>query len=48
MGAVAVRPAVRALISQFEAATGYTVAVKFELNPTVKKQMRLESLLTSS
>lgn len=39
MGAVAVRPAVRALISQFEAATGYTVAVKFELNPTVKKQI---------
>ncbi|MDK1494092.1 substrate-binding domain-containing protein [Sinorhizobium sp. 7-81] len=38
-GAVAVRPAVLALISQFEAATGYNVAVKFELNPTVKKQI---------
>lgn len=38
-GAIAVRPAVLALISQFEAATGYTVAVKFELNPTVKKQI---------
>ncbi|MDE3820631.1 molybdate ABC transporter substrate-binding protein [Sinorhizobium meliloti] len=38
-GAVAVRPAILALISQFEAATGYTIAVRFELNPTVKKQI---------
>ncbi|MDX8512586.1 molybdate ABC transporter substrate-binding protein [Mesorhizobium captivum] len=38
-GAVAVRPAVLALIPRFEAATAYTVAVKFELNPTVKKQI---------
>ena len=38
-GAVAVRPAVLALISQFEATTGHTVTVKFELNPTVKKQI---------
>ncbi|WP_086999377.1 molybdate ABC transporter substrate-binding protein [Rhizobium sullae] len=38
-GAIAVRPAVLALISQFEAATGFTVAVKWELNPTVKKQI---------
>lgn len=38
-GAVAVRPAVLALVSQFEAATGYTVSAKFELNPTVKKQI---------
>lgn len=38
-GAIAVRPAVLALISQFETVTGHTVAVKFELNPTVKKQI---------
>ncbi|UWU16254.1 molybdate ABC transporter substrate-binding protein [Rhizobium sullae] len=38
-GAIAVRPAILALISQFEAATGFTVAVKWELNPTVKKQI---------
>jgi molybdate transport system substrate-binding protein len=38
-GAIAVRPAVLALISGFETATGYTVAVKWELNPTVKKQI---------
>ncbi|NNH33775.1 molybdate ABC transporter substrate-binding protein, partial [Rhizobium sp. SEMIA 4085] len=38
-GAIAVRPAVLALISQFETATGFTVAVKWELNPTVKKQI---------
>lgn len=39
LGAVAVRPAVLALISPFETATGYTVAAKFEPNPTVKKQI---------
>lgn len=38
-GAVAVRPAVLALISQFEATTGYRVAAMFDLNPTVKKQI---------
>jgi molybdate transport system substrate-binding protein len=38
-GAIAVRPAVLALVPQFEAATGFTVAVKWELNPTVKKQI---------
>ncbi|GLR60368.1 molybdate ABC transporter substrate-binding protein [Rhizobium indigoferae] len=38
-GAIAVRPAVLALISQFEKATGFTVAVKWELNPVVKKQI---------
>jgi len=38
-GAIAVRPAVLALISRFEAATGFTVAAKWELNPTVKKQI---------
>ncbi|WP_046119232.1 molybdate ABC transporter substrate-binding protein [Sinorhizobium sp. PC2] len=38
-GAVAVRPAVLALVSQFETATGYPVAAKFELNPTVKKRI---------
>ncbi|XEN33363.1 ABC-type molybdate transport system substrate-binding protein (plasmid) [Ensifer sp. WSM1721] len=38
-GAIAVRPAVLVLLSQFEAATGYKVAVKFELNPAVRKQI---------
>jgi molybdate transport system substrate-binding protein len=38
-GAIAVRPAVVPLISQFETATGFTVAGKWELNPTVKKQI---------
>jgi molybdate transport system substrate-binding protein len=38
-GAVAVRPAVLALIPQFEMATGFSVAVRWELNPTVKKQI---------
>ncbi|MGO7565013.1 substrate-binding domain-containing protein, partial [Rhizobium johnstonii] len=38
-GAIAVRPAVLALISDFETYTGFTVAVKWELNPVVKKQI---------
>ncbi|AZO47788.1 MAG: molybdate ABC transporter substrate-binding protein [Mesorhizobium sp.] len=38
-GAIAVRPAVLSLISRFETATGFNVAVKWELNPTVKKQI---------
>ncbi|ANM09485.1 MULTISPECIES: substrate-binding domain-containing protein [unclassified Rhizobium] len=38
-GAIAVRPAVLALIPSFETATGLTVAVKWEVNPTVKKQI---------
>jgi molybdate transport system substrate-binding protein len=38
-GAIAVRPAVLPLISQFETATGFVVAAKWELNPTVKKQI---------
>ncbi|WP_064710925.1 substrate-binding domain-containing protein [Rhizobium bangladeshense] len=38
-GAIAVRPAVIALIPQFESATGLTVTVKWEVNPTVKKQI---------
>jgi molybdate transport system substrate-binding protein len=38
-GAIAVRPAVLALISQFETSTVIAVAVKWELNPTVKKQI---------
>ncbi|MBY3086886.1 ABC transporter substrate-binding protein [Rhizobium laguerreae] len=38
-GAIAVRPAVLALISRFETDTGFTVAVKWELNPVVKKQI---------
>jgi len=38
-GAIAVRPAVLALIPQFEMATGFTVAAKWELNPAVKRQI---------
>ncbi|MDO3434475.1 substrate-binding domain-containing protein [Rhizobium sp. CBN3] len=38
-GAIAVRPAVLALIPRFETATGLTVAVRREVNPTVKKQI---------
>jgi molybdate transport system substrate-binding protein len=38
-GAIAVRPAVLALIPQFEMATGLTVAARWEVNPTVKKQI---------
>ncbi|HEY5930764.1 MAG TPA: substrate-binding domain-containing protein [Burkholderiales bacterium] len=38
-GAIAVRPAVLAVLSRFEAATGLTVAVKWDLNPIVKKQI---------
>lgn len=39
IGAIAVRPAISALIPQFEAATGYTVTAKWELNPIVRKQI---------
>ncbi|MBX4999145.1 substrate-binding domain-containing protein [Rhizobium lentis] len=38
-GAIAVRPAVLALIPQFETATGFRVVTKWEVNPTVKKQI---------
>jgi molybdate transport system substrate-binding protein len=38
-GAIAVRPAVLAVVSQFEAATKFSVAVKWDLNPAVKKQI---------
>jgi len=38
-GAIAVRPAVLEVISRFETATGLTVVAKWELNPTVKKQI---------
>ncbi|WP_411196427.1 substrate-binding domain-containing protein [Rhizobium sp.] len=38
-GAIAVRPAVLALLPRFETATGLTVAVKWEVNPIVKKQI---------
>lgn len=38
-GAIAVRPAILALIPRFETATGFTVVVRWELNPTVKKQI---------
>jgi molybdate transport system substrate-binding protein len=38
-GAIAIRPAVVPLISSFETATGLTVAARWELNPTVKRQI---------
>ena len=38
-GAIAVRPAVVDLLSRFETETGLTVAVKWELNPMVRKQI---------
>ena len=38
-GAIAVRPAVLAVVSRFETATGLEVAAKWELNPTVKQQI---------
>ncbi|MER9639136.1 substrate-binding domain-containing protein [Mesorhizobium sp. M0239] len=38
-GAIAVRPAVLAVISRFETDTGLTVAANWELNPTIKKQI---------
>ncbi|MGX5848758.1 molybdate ABC transporter substrate-binding protein [Mesorhizobium sp. PL10] len=38
-GAIAVRPAVLALISQFETAAGFTVATEWDLNPIVKKRI---------
>lgn len=37
LGAIAVRPAVLALLPGFEAATGVTASPKWELNPAVKK-----------
>jgi len=39
VGAIAVRPAILALIPEFEAATGHTVAARWELNPIVKQQI---------
>ncbi|MBB2840749.1 UNVERIFIED_ORG: hypothetical protein GGE64_004526 [Rhizobium etli] len=38
-GAIAVRPAVLALIPRFEMATGLTVAARWEVNSTVKKHI---------
>lgn len=38
-GAIAVRPAILAALSQFETATGFSVAAKFALNPAVKKRI---------
>lgn len=38
-GAIAVRPAILALIPQFQTATGFTVVVRWELNPALKKQI---------
>lgn len=38
-GAIAVRPAILALIPRFEMATGLTVAARWEVNPTVKTQI---------
>lgn len=39
VGAIAVRPVILALIPEFEAATGHTVAARWELNPIVKQQI---------
>lgn len=39
VGAIAVRPAILALIPEFETATGHTVAARWELNPIVKQQI---------
>jgi molybdate transport system substrate-binding protein len=39
IGAIAVRPAILALIPEFRAATGYAVAPRWELNPKVKQQI---------
>ena len=38
-GAIAVRPAVLALVPQFETATGLAVAARWELNPVLKAQI---------
>lgn len=38
-GAIAVRPAVLALLPTFEAAAGIAVAARWELNPAVKRQI---------
>jgi len=39
VGAIAVRPAILALVPQFQAATGYAVIPRWELNPIVKRQL---------
>jgi molybdate transport system substrate-binding protein len=39
VGAIAVRPAILALLPEFQAATGYTVTPRWELNPIVKRQL---------
>ncbi len=38
-GAIAVRPAVLAVLPRFETATGLKVAVRWELNPAVRRQI---------
>lgn len=38
-GAIAVRPAILALIPQFETLTGFSVAAKWAVNPTVKTEI---------
>jgi len=38
-GAIAVRPAVLPLISRYETASGHRVVLRWELNPSVKKQI---------
>ena len=39
LGAIAIRPAILALLPEFEAATGFTVTAGWELNPAVKRQI---------
>ncbi len=39
VGAIAVRPAILALLPEFEAATGYTVAPRWDLNPIIRQQL---------
>jgi molybdate transport system substrate-binding protein len=39
IGAIAVRPAVLAVIPRFETSTGFAIAAKWALNPTVKTQI---------
>ncbi|HEV2518950.1 MAG TPA: substrate-binding domain-containing protein [Devosia sp.] len=39
VGAIAVQPAILALIPEFQAASGYTLAPRWELNPILKKQI---------
>lgn len=41
VGAIAVRPAILALVPEFRAATGLTVVPRWELNPIIKRQLEV-------